>query len=103
MDSAYEALGDSPSLSQSLCQILATLIVRRESNKVEILRAALNKCNTNVPIDFEIGYQHRRMEKSYPELCQIVKNSGYKSGAPKRASGKRALELLMPGLMFGGA
>jgi len=103
MDSAYEALGDSPSLSQSLCRELATLIVRRQSDKVEILRATLNKYHTNMSFDFEIGYQHCRKDKNCPELCQVVKDSGYKSGAPKRASGKKALELLMGEIMFGGA
>ena len=91
MDHAYKALGDSESLSKPVCRRLATLIVREQKEKIEILEPILEKCHMNIGIDFEIGYYHVKKNKSNPDLFRVIDASGFKSRVPHGMSGRKAL------------
>jgi hypothetical protein len=100
MDHAYEALGDPESLSRSLSRRLATLIVREQKEKIEILELILEKCHIDMGIDFEIGYHNAKKNKSKPDLIRVIDASGFKSRVPRVMSGRKALDWLAKDLMF---
>ena len=100
MDHAYEALGNSESLSTRLCRTLAALIVREQKEKIEILEPILENCPMDMGIDFEIGYHHVEKNKSNPDLLRVIDASCFKSRVPYGMSGQKALDWLMKDMMF---
>jgi hypothetical protein len=100
MDQVYGVLGDSKSLSRSLCQRLGHLIITEQKEKIEILEAILEKCYMDMGVDFEIGYHHLRKDKSDPDLLRVIHASGYKGRVPRGLSGGKAAEWLVREKMF---
>ena len=100
MDHAYEALGDPESLSRPLCRRLAALIVREQKERIEILGPILEKCHTDMGLDFEIGYHHIKNNKNNLDLLRVIDTSGFKSRVPHGMSGRRALNWLAKDMMF---
>jgi hypothetical protein len=100
MDRLYEAIEDAQSLSRTLCRRLATLIVREQHEKIEIMKAILERVHTEMGIDFEISYQHLKKDKSNLDLLRVINKSGFKSRVPRGTSGQKALDWLARDIMF---
>ena len=104
MDRVYEALKDPESLSILLCRTLADLIVGGREKKIEILKITLEKCHgdmADMAMDFEMGYQSIRKDKSNPDLLRVIDASGFKPlvprGVPRRMVSERLAQLIMFG------
>jgi len=100
MDHAYEALGDRESLSISLCRVLAALLVKEQQEKIELMKAILEKRHTDMGVDFEIGYLHLKKDKKNPRLLRVINSSGYKSQVPRGITGQKALDWYVTSIMF---
>jgi hypothetical protein len=77
-DKACAALEDGEALSRSLCRVLATIIIKEDEEKIDVLVPILERCHEDMGIDFGISYQHLRKNKSNPELLRVINESGYK-------------------------
>jgi hypothetical protein len=100
MDHVYEALEDTESLSKALCRRLASLVVRDQQEKVEIMEIVMETVHTNMGVDFDFGYQHLKNDKNNPDLLRVINKSGFKNRVPRGTSGKKALDSLMMDIMF---